>query len=183
MKRFLIIIGICLFSNAAFAESNFYGILSAGYAQSEVDDFELDKASYKFGIGYELNRQWYIEAGYQSLGEVNAGEQAELTGSDVAEFSAVYLAALGKASGQFGELFYRAGVMRVDASVQSATALSCPAGPTVCRIDNSLLAGVLGLGFDFYIHHSTMLRFEVEYIKGEQDYTAAAAYLGLRLNF
>ncbi|WP_371195049.1 outer membrane beta-barrel protein [Glaciecola sp. SC05] len=190
MNRQFAIVILCLLSFSAHAERNFYGILSAGYVQNEVQDFELDKASYKLGIGYELTPQWYLEAGFQGLGELNASDQFATADSDVAEFSGLYLAALGKARGQYGELFYRLGMMRVDANVQSISNLTCPGdpavasvGPAICSVDNSLLAGVFGVGFDFYIHHSTMLRFEVEYIKGEQDYTATAAYVGVRLNF
>lgn len=190
MNRQIVIFVLCLLSFAANAERNFYGILSAGYVQNELVDFELDKASYKLGIGYELNRQWYLEAGYQALGEVNASDDFATINSDVAEFSGLYLSALGKARGQYGELFYRLGVMRVDAEVQSVSNLTCPGDPAVftvgqqiCSVNDTLLAGMFGLGFDVYIHHSTMLRFEVEYIKGEQDYDATAAYVGVRLNF
>lgn len=180
----------CLLSFSANAQRNFYGVMSAGYAQNEIEGFELDKGSYKLGIGYELNPQWYLEAGYQALGEVNASDAFAETGKDVAEISALYLSALGKARGQFGELFYRVGVLQVNADVQSVSNLTCAnsatsesTGPGVCQINDTLLAGQFGLGFDFYIHHSTMLRIEAEYIKGEQDYTASAVYLGLRLNF
>lgn len=189
MNRLFAILILSIFSFSASAERNIYGVLSAGYAQNEIDDFEFDKSSYKLGIGYELSRQWYIEAGFQSLGEQNAGEQFEQINDDVVEIAGLYLSALGKARGQYGELFYRLGVMRADAEVQSVANLSCANSPetaienNVCRIDDSLMAGVFGLGFDVFIHHSTMVRFEVEHIRGEQDFAASAAYIGIRLNF
>ncbi|MFC4700169.1 outer membrane beta-barrel protein [Glaciecola siphonariae] len=180
MKRYLAIALLCSMSFSALADRNFYGILSAGYVQNEIEDYELDKASYKLGIGYEITPQWYLEAGYQGLGEESASGDP---GSDKAEFSSLYLSALGKARGQYGELFYRLGVMRVDADIESASELSCGSEVVACTIGDSLLAGAVGVGFDMYVHHSIMLRFEAEYIKGEQDYSANAAYIGVRYNF
>jgi hypothetical protein len=182
MNRQLIIALLCVLSFSANADRNFYGVLSAGYAQNEIDNYELDKASYKVSIGYELSPQWYVEAGYQALGEENASAAMALTDADIAEFSALYLSVLGKARGQYGELFYKLGAARVDTNVESVSNLVCTPGP-VCQVDESLIAGVIGLGFDLYVHHSTMLRFEVEHMQGEQDYSANAAYIGVRLNF
>jgi opacity protein-like surface antigen len=194
MKHFLGIALLCSVASSlsfsAQAEHNFYGILAAGYVQNEVEEYELDKASYKIGVGYELNPQWYIEAGYQALGEENASADFADIDADKAEFSGMYLSVLGKAQGEYGELFYRLGAMRIDADVESVSDLSCtptiPSDPNIpasCRFDESLIAGVAGLGFDFYIHNSLMMRFEAEYIKGEKDYAATAAYVGLRYNF
>ncbi len=190
MRPFLIIALLCSLSFSALAEQNFYGVLSAGYVKNEVEEYELNKASYKLGIGYELTSQWYLEAGYQALGEENADADFADIDADKAEFSALYLSILGKARGEYGELFYRLGAMRVDADVESVSSLDCEPGvapsPTVpasCSFDEGLIAGVVGIGFDFYVHHSTMMRFEIEYIKGEKDYVATAGYIGLRYNF
>ncbi|WP_395344635.1 outer membrane beta-barrel protein [Ningiella sp. W23] len=179
----VIVISVCslLVTFSVQAERSLYGIVAGGYVQNEVENYELDKASYKLGIGYEISPQWYIEGGFQSLGEENASDALPGIDSDIAEFSGLYLSALGKARGQFGELFYRVGAMRVDANIQSVDNLDC--GEALCRFDESLMAGVIGAGFDFYVHHTTMMRFEVEYIRGEKDYSASAFYLGLRVNF
>ena len=180
MKSVLSLALLCILSFGASAERSFYGTLSGGFVKNEIENYDMDRGSYKIGIGYELTPQWYLEAGYQALGEENAGESVQV-GSDVAEFSGIYFSALGKARGQYGELFYRLGALRVDADVQTSDDLGC--GESFCRIDDSLLAGVIGVGFDLYVHQTTMMRFEVEYIRGEQDYSASAAYVGVRVNF
>ncbi|MFC3120856.1 hypothetical protein [Agaribacter flavus] len=192
MKGIVIVLffsALCI-SNAK-ADQGFYGIISLGYAQSDLVDLELDSASYKLGIGYELAPKWYLEAGFQSLGEENVGELPSVDGINT-EYSALYLSALGKAQGAYGELFYRLGVMQVSSTIESVPSsegcqvpqqLSTRPLGQLCAFDQSLVAGQFGLGFDFYIHHSTILRTEIEWLKGQEDYSAAAVYLGVRLNF
>nr|WP_136251756.1 outer membrane beta-barrel protein [Ningiella ruwaisensis] len=188
MNRFLFTLAIALIAvfsvSNAKADTKFYGNISAGYAYNELDEYELDKVSYKFGIGYELSSRWMLEANYQHLGELNAGdsllEEGNSEGNQSAEFSAISISALGKARGTYGELFYRLGVARVDANLRVRNA-ACPT--SICDFSESLMAGVVGVGFDFFAYENAMLRFEVEHLQGEEDFTTNAAYIGVRLNF
>ena len=190
MKLYLLIVisiffSSTVFSGSAHAQNNLYGTFALGLAQNEIESYELDKFSYKLGIGYQLTPQWDLEASFQGLGAENAGDTAQQN-FDVSEFYGLSVSALGKARGQYGDLYYRVGVMMVDAQVQSIGSLVCvpdPLTPGLCSIDESVVAGVLGLGFDLRIFQSTMVRFEVEHIQGQEDYSANAAYIGVRLNF
>ena len=190
MKLYLLIVISIFFSSTGFsgsahAQNNLYGTFSLGLAQNEIESYELDKFSYKLGIGYQLTPQWDLEASFQGLGAENAGDTPQQN-FDVSEFYGLSVSALGKARGQYGDLYYRVGVMMVDAQVQSIGSLVCvpdPLTPGLCSIDESVVAGVLGLGFDLRIFQSTMVRFEVEHIQGQEDYSANAAYIGVRLNF
>jgi opacity protein-like surface antigen len=196
MKFSFIVASLLLFVGmpAAIAKDDtFYGILAAGYAANDMDEASLDAFSYKVGVGYELGAQWNVEVGFQMLGEKRL-EMNELTldnGSQ--EISAVTLSALGKARNRHGELFYRIGIMRADVSKDyldmgdacagTSNTLSQNNNLVLCQSSDSKIAGIVGLGFDFYIHHSTMLRLEVEHIQGQDGLSANAAYIGFRLNF
>ncbi len=176
----------------AHADEAFYTVVSVGYSQNELENIELDSASYKFALGYELSSSWYLEAGFQSLGEDNAGKVPDLNGEPNTEYSALFLSFLGKAQGKYGELFYRLGALSIDTTLESIPTSDACNAPLVntarplgdlCAFDETILAGQIGLGFDFYIHHSTIFRTEIEWVKGEQGYSAAAIYTGIRLNF
>lgn len=146
---------VLLVSCSAVSANTFYSVISAGYTEHEFKSLSVDASSYKLGIAYQIDPKWYLEAGFQSLGKQNKG----------LEVSGPFIAALGKATGQSGELFYRLGVIRADLKTTSQT------------------AGILGLGFDYYISTSLMIRSEIEHIQGESDYSANAVYIGLRVNF
>ncbi|MGQ8364697.1 outer membrane beta-barrel protein [Glaciecola sp. 1036] len=178
-------------SYKAEAQPEFYGIASAGFAQTEVESYELDSFSYKIGLGYELTKQWNIEFGYQSFGEENPADPVVSINEPSAELSALYLAMLGNAEGNFGQLYYKVGLLAINSQVDFISGTVCDASfetvstlaGTLCSMDDTLIAGQLGLGFDFYIHHSTMIRTEIEWTKGQNGFESAAVYLGLRLNF
>jgi hypothetical protein len=162
-----------------------YGVVSLGYANNDIDTFETEGLSYKLGVGYELTEQWYVEGTFQGLGNEDSGTFPEF-GSSTSDFYALSVSALGKARNQYGELFYRVGVAHVNAQVESVGQLVCEPNivtPGLCEIDEGIIAGVIGLGFDFHVFRSAMVRFEVEYINGEQGYNANAAHIGVRLNF
>jgi hypothetical protein len=185
MKLYLLIAISVFISATAQAQSNLYGTFALGLAQNEIENYELDQFSYKVGIGYQLTPQWDLEASFQGLGAENAGDTPQ-SNFDVSEFYGVSVSALGKARGEYGYLYYRLGVMMVDAQVQTIGSLVCipdPLTPGLCTIDESVMAGVLGLGFDLLIFQNAMVRFEVEHIQGQEDYSANAAYIGVRLNF
>lgn len=179
------------------AREGFYGISSIGYVSNDLDNAQrtlsLKSASYKLAIGYEITNSWNIEAGFQALGEdIFSNEELNLENSST-ELTGLFLAALGKAKNRQGELFYKLGIARVDVTEtflsQSNT---CPETTNiiamldnagVCQYSESKLAGILGIGFDFYIHHSTLLRLEVEQMSGEGGYSSSAGFIGLRVNF
>ena len=168
MKFSLLVASLLLFVGmpaAVAKDDTFYGILAAGYASNDMDEASLDAFSYKVGVGYELGAQWNVEVGFQMLGEKRL-EMNELTldnGSQ--EISAVTLSALGKARNRHGELFYRIGIMRADVSkdyldmgdncADTSNMLGQNNNLVLCQNSDSKIAGILGLGFDFYIHHST----------------------------
>lgn len=185
MKLYLLSVLCVLFSVNVHAENHLYSTLSIGFAQNELENYELDQVSYKVGLAYELTHQWDIEASFQGLGTENSGDTPQQN-LDVSELHGLAVSALGRARGQFGDLYYRIGVMMVDAQVQSFSTLECTPDPLssgLCSVDDNLMAGIIGLGFDLFVNRRTMLRFEVEHIEGQKDYSANAAYIGVRFNF
>jgi opacity protein-like surface antigen len=196
--------GVCTSVNAQ--DTGLHIVAGAGFAINEVgtDDFpsnDLEEVSYKVGIGYELSSQWAFELAYQDFGDSEltmiSDEESILDLSEQAfDVSGVQLSALGKAGNEHGELFYRLGVMQImnettyrvndaQCALNDTLLSSISAEPLLnsCLRDNDELAGVVGIGFDFYVYQSMMVRLEMEYIQGEDDYTAQAAYLGFRFNF
>ncbi len=125
-----------------------------------------------------------------NAGEINDHEQAQ-------QGDALFLAFLGKASGRSGELFYRIGVLKTDLRGQQffAGERACELGQasfitvenlglaTVCDYDQGGAAGVIGIGYDYFIGARTMLRAEMEYIKGQDNLELSAGFIGFRYNF
>ncbi|GAA0856995.1 hypothetical protein [Aliiglaciecola litoralis] len=205
MKRLALIVYVVslTWSYAASATDDMYGIVSAGYAKSDIDTSAgADGASYKLALGYEFHRQWYAEFGYQQIVNQSHVDMPPLTEAELAntEFGmkadALVASVLGKAASNAGELFYRLGVMNVDVSGQSVSdSPECALGngsdfsldsgdiKTLCEFDEGIIAGVVGIGFDFYLGVNLMLRTEVEHIKGQQGFETNAGYVGLRYNF
>lgn len=203
LKRFyLITLSTLLFAFQAQATDKMYGILSAGFTDSEFDLSKAENPSYKFAVGYQFDPQWYLEVGYQQLADEDLVATLPTSLGEVESFEpglqgdALFASFLGKASGRQGELFYRIGIMRADMKGQSLIPQGqCEVGEgsdfslatgenyTMCEYDDSNLAGVLGIGFDFFVGPRSMVRFEVEHIRGENDLTVNAAYLGFRYNF
>ena len=109
----------------------------------------------------------------------------------------MFLAFLGKASSPTGELFYRLGVLKTDIRGQqllvgvrecefgeaNVMAIADFGAATICDYDESGVAGVIGLGYDYFVGARTMVRAEIEYIKGQDNLTVTTATVGLRYNF
>lgn len=191
-KLFIVaLINMSFCGHIAAKDGTFYAVSALGYADNEYVQENFDGFSYKLNIGYELNAQWAFEAGFQLLvdntGNFNVAEALE--GSE--EINSLSISALGRAASRHGELFYRIGLLRLDSTFVDirndnecfGTLLAFQGANFICQQRDSSLAGVIGLGFDFYIHHSTLLRLEIEHIQGENDYSAQALYVGFRLNF
>jgi outer membrane protein W len=186
-----------------FATEGLYVVSTIGSAKTEYDDAKLNDLSYKLGMGYQIDRQWYIETGIQKwvsdkmATELPSSAQLLQDQSLKLDATALYLAFLGKAAGPAGELFYRVGVLKTDIKGQqiksgiqicelgNATSIvvSVDESYTYCEYDEGGIAGVIGLGFDYFISSKAMLRTEIEYVKGQNNLTVSAAYIGLRYNF
>lgn len=192
-----------LISFKSLAADNLYTAFSLGYSDIEFAESSNEGVGYKMAIGYQFDPQWYVEAGYQqlihdSLYIDELPSAANVTNSESKQqVDALFLSFLGKASGPSGELFYRVGVLKTDTRGQDlfSGAVECEVGQgtiidvtnlgmaTVCDYDQGGVAGVIGLGYDYFIGARTMLRAEIEYVKGQDDLTATVAFIGLRYNF
>lgn len=176
-------------SQPAQAIERMYGVIGAGYSDLEYRQAQDESFSYKLVLGHQFHRQWYVEAGYYQLADIDA----ESDGSGFSlQSDALYLGVLGKASHPVGELFYRLGVASV--SVQSAelstggdcavgTAVATAGNQTVCGYDESVAAGLIGLGFDYYVATKTFIRLEAEYLRGKDGFDTSFISLGVRYNF
>jgi hypothetical protein len=193
----LSIISLFISGTCKAQDDGFYGVLTAGYAQNETDFGDLDAASYKLALAYVWTKQWSVEAGFQSVADKRL-EVHELNQNNASqELNTVFIAALGKAGNRYGELFYRLGLARAKIttdfldsnpacalpSAQAPSQLMLDEGLNLCRNDSTIVAGIVGIGFDMYIHHKTLLRLEFERLQGEDGFTSNVAYLGFRLNF
>lgn len=198
----LLVIGIVFSAQVISAERN-YAIFSLGFSDLEYSSQETDGMAYKLGIGHQFHPQWYVEAGYQQLinesffvSDIPNASQFE-SGDGKLQADALFVALLGKASGKIGELFYRLGLLKTDIRGQqlftgehtcdvgqaSLVLMDTNAVNTICDYDNSGVAAVMGLGFDYFIGARTMLRSEVEYIKGSDNLTVTSLTVGIRYNF
>lgn len=185
------------------AADNLYTIFSIGYSDIEFSEDSNEGFGYKMAFGYQFDPQWYVEAGYQQLihntfYSTQIPSAADVTNSkNVQQGDALFLAFLGKASSPIGELFYRLGVLKTDIRGQqllsgvrqcelgqaNVVAIADFGAATICDYDESGVAGVIGLGFDYFVGARTMVRAEIEYIKGQDNLIATTASLGLRYNF
>ena len=176
----LIGIGFSLFycfSSTAFANS--YGLLSVGYSDVDLGNVSDKSASYGAAFGYQFHPQWYVEAGYLSLiDSQNERKQLQAHGP--------YISVLGKAEGDDGELYYRLGLASIDKTesylVQDGECKD-NAATSVCESDERILAGMIGLGFDYFVGRNAMLRLEYMYMGGKDDFSSNSLNLGLRYNF
>ena len=202
MLRYSSFFLMALMACPSLAAGNIYGILSAAYVDTESEFAETDGVGYKFGIGYEFHRQWYVEAGYHLLSDDSLGDGVFADANALDQFEpeveadSLFISVLGKASSSAGELFYRLGINTVDVT---STSLIAPefcdgrvsnvvvggqvSSQSFCLDNETALAGHVGLGFDFRLGRRLLLRTEVEYLQGEDDLKATSLTLGLRYNF
>jgi len=173
---------LILFSPCSIATENIYGVISGGFADSEFSASSVDGASYKFAIGHQFHPQWYVEAGYQRIAD-EGGDANSLAYTEILEGDALSISVLGKAGSRQGELFYRLGLMRADMMGYTASADCSADCVEFDSYDDAVFAGVVGIGYDWYIGLNSMIRFEVEHIAGEDSLQVNAAYIGFRYNF
>lgn len=196
----VVFLGTLILTPDLQAADNLYTLIGATYSKLDYARQSFDDLTYKFALGYQIEPQWYAEFGYQQLADQSAAKFAPETTQQADDFAgqaqgdALYAALLGKASGKMGELFYKLGVMKIDIKGQSLVSAqqNCSmglAGPLqsanyqICEYDKGSVAGVISMGFDFYLTEKTMLRTEMEYIKGQDDLEATTLQLGVRYNF
>lgn len=179
-----------------------YGVVNAGYSQLDIRGGGAEGGSVRLALGMELHRQWNIEVGFQDsspeqLRNIGEGDTISTDGFvETAESQALMLSMLGKARGSSGELYYRIGAVQAKAEGQYlASSSGCPgatplavidtqgATQELCRYDDNVLAAAFGLGFDYFITPSFLVRTEAEYIGGENGYSVASAFVGVRYNF
>lgn len=202
-KQIGVLVLSCLVSLQSLAADNLYSVFSVGYSDVELIEDSNKGFGYKMAFGYQIDPQWYVEAGYQqlihnTLYSTDLPSAADFTnGEHLQQADALFVSFLGKASGPMGELFYRLGVLKTDIRGQQLLAgdRECELGQantlviadfgaaTMCDYDEGGVAGVIGLGFDYFIGARTMLRTEVEYIKGQDNLTVTTVNVGLRYNF
>lgn len=188
------------FSSIAHSKTKMYAAVAGGYLQGENDVSSAEGGSYKLSIGYELHPQWYLEASYQSLPEQDHLVAATVTGDTQSDIEPAFkgniwgLSMLGKAGNRSGELFYRVGILAFNTDYQSlgsgadlcgsANNLSVSGTAySLCENSASGMAGVIGLGFDYFIGRNMLIRIEAEHIEGEGGFNSDGGYVGIRYNF
>ncbi|TDF37319.1 autotransporter outer membrane beta-barrel domain-containing protein [Alteromonadaceae bacterium M269] len=202
MLRWFVFVLFLFVIQPTYAVNRLYGVLSAGYSDVESDVSESDGVGYKFGIGYQFHRQWYVEGGYHLLSDESLSDGVFADATALAGFEpeveaeSLFISVLGKASSRAGELFYRLGINSVDVTSTSlvdaqscdGTSSNAVVGGTAstqnfCVRDDTALAGHIGIGFDFRLGRQLMLRTEVEHLQGEDDLETTTFTLGVRYNF
>jgi len=169
------ILTIILSIGASHALANSYAIATAGYSSVDTQVDDDGDLGYSVALGYQIHRQWYVEGGYLSLIDAEGDEQ-EVTANGA------YLALLGKAGSNTGELYYKLGVAHIDIEYISVSETTCD-GAVFCGYDDSVIAGLAGLGFDYYVGLESMVRLEYVYLGGEDDFSSHSMNLGFRYNF
>ena len=180
--------------------SNNYLLLAPQYADVKVGSQSEQGVGVALTFGTQIDPKWYMEIGYNVMADgltlpqdgsaLSANEQ---TGVDA---HGAHLSLLGKARGETGELFYKIGVMQMGYEMANEVALEsdCVAGSirtvngqdrtaSYCVNDENVLAGVVGLGFDFFVGFSSQLRLSYEHIRGQDSFEANVVQLGIRYNF
>jgi hypothetical protein len=202
-KQIGILVLSWIVSAQTLAANNLYTVFSVGYSDIKFIEKPDKNLGYKMAFGYQFDPQWYVEAGYQklihnTLYSTDLPTATDITNAEnVQQGDALFLAFLGKASSPTGELFYRLGVLKTDIRGQqllvgvrecefgqaNVMAIADFGAATICDYDESGVAGVIGLGYDYFVGARTMVRAEIEYIKGQDNLTVTTATVGLRYNF
>lgn len=177
--------------------ANSYVLAAAQYSEVDLEFNDGSEPGFTLAVGTQIHPKWYAEIGYSvlaadfDLGELDLNNSALQTGDSAGiDASGPYVALLGKATGESGELFYKLGVMLLD--YQSAwindvddTCAGAVANTQFCRfqVDESGAAGIVGLGFDFFVGFNSQVRLSAEHIRGKDDVQINTMHLGYRYNF
>ncbi|MEC8903877.1 MAG: hypothetical protein VX952_05195 [Pseudomonadota bacterium] len=161
---------------SGLASANSYVVANIGYGNVDTEIDSESDVSYSAALAYQFHRQWYVEGGYISLIDADTDEQSISS-------KGPYVALLGKASSQKGELYYKLGVASIDIEQALINSAVCGTGAAVCVYDDAIVAGLVGLGFDYYVGLQSMVRFEYTYFGGKDDFSAHVVNVGFRYNF
>jgi hypothetical protein len=183
IKRIFVICACWIaLTSYAHATEKMYGLITSGYTNLDFNHQENDGINYSLALGHQFQRQWYAEAGFRQL----IDEQSEQNANKA---SALYLAVLGKAGHQVGELFYKLGVLNIDVDGYGNVDENggCNFGELSsanrCEYDEGMIGGMVAIGFDYHLSMKTMMRLEIEHIRAENDFKANMINLGIRYNF
>lgn len=181
MIKITAVLCLSLLALPTLATERMYGVAGGSFTDLEYSQQDDKGAGFSLAVGHQFHPQWYVEAGYNQLVD-------ETTDSGNLKGDALYLALLGKAGNHTGELFYKLGIMNVamqgsESPIEGACALGESGNDGLCTFDESGLAGVVGLGFDYHLGLRSMLRMEYNYVEGENDLSAHTINLAIRYNF
>lgn len=162
------------FTGNAFA--NLYAVANVGYSNVDTESNSESDLSYSGAIGYQFHQQWYVEGGYISLIDKQDDSQSVTS-------RGAYLAFLGKAGSPEGELYYKVGVASIDVEETLNDSSVCTTVVSDCSNDDTVVAGLIGLGFDYYVSRNSMVRAEYTYFGGQDEFSAHIVNIGFRYNF
>lgn len=179
-----------------------YVSASALASQIDLGNGSEDEPGFAITFGTQIHRQWYAEVGFNQFSSNLEAVDVDgiATVSDAlnvgADASGFYVGLLGKASGQVGELYYRLGAMSLDYEtyyLDSTLACGNASGQTLtladgnttalCRKDDSDIAGMFGLGFDYYVGINSQVRFSADHIRAPNDVQINSFQVGFRYSF
>ncbi|MBU3021730.1 outer membrane beta-barrel protein [Aestuariibacter sp. A3R04] len=183
MKKGIALATMLVASFCSQATERMYGVATVGYSDAELGSTDNSGVAYSLALGHQFSSQWYVEAGYHNLID-------EDDGPDALQAEGLYLAVLGKAGGRIGELYYKLGIMDVDVQgIRVAGEGDCAVdavdaeSATNCGFDEGIVAGMVGLGFDYHIGLNSMLRLEALHVRGQDDFSTSMINVGFRYNF
>lgn len=179
-----------------------YVLLAPTVNDVDVGQAGSTSAGGVLAFGTEIHPQWYAELGFSLAAADFTMPEAPQNSEDSVidpgvDASGMYFSVLGKAAGQSGELFYKLGVMALgyETTERFSGEPQCDAGNasvfnfdnaesiTQCHLDETAIAGLIGIGFDFYVGYRSQVRLYVEHVRGENDLQINSAQLGYRYNF
>ncbi len=158
--------------------SNLYGVVNVGYGKVDTAYEGQSDVSFSAALAYQFHRQWYAEGGY-------VVQMDKHTETDSLSSKGPYFALLGKAGNEQGELYYKVGIAYLDVqqSFFEGEQPSCEGDGTNCEYQEQLFAGLVGLGFDYYLSKRVQLRMEYTYFAAKNDFSAHLTNVGVRYNF
>lgn len=167
--------------------------VGAGWSTTDINPVSKDATGWRASVGYSIHPQWDVEVGYLSLLSGKTIPSGAEHGQISLDADVYYLGLLGKAGNETGELFYRVGVGQANVASQPSEDgdIGCNGGSgsivdrtnVYCGFDESYLAMILGLGFDYYFTDHLAIRFEGDYLFGENDTKSTKASVSLKVFF
>ncbi|WP_199609321.1 outer membrane beta-barrel protein [Flocculibacter collagenilyticus] len=175
------------------AESVYVGAFTS-YGKIENEGRNSDNSAIKVVTGLRIHPQWAIELGYADLGEVEEvrtvfvnvdTDTSNTVFKNGFEGEGISLSLLGIASSQAGQLYYKIGATKLDATQVVYGQTTCSGTYTVVENNNRCEkhlndnALTFGLGWEQNLSKSWRIRTEYERMHAEGDLTIQNAYLGV----